>query len=121
MLSSKVTSTTGEQRLLQTLAYLMGWPGWHVPPLGLWNFHQPVKELKSAGKIFIECPYDFASEVRYTVNVRKFELVKKKCATPVILPQIRLCLYSYLELKLSVWTGPQVVSTTARHQPLTPP
>ena len=50
-----------------------------VAPLGLWNFHQPVKELKSAGKIFIECPYDFASEVRYTVNVRKFELVKKMC------------------------------------------
>ena len=50
-----------------------------VPPLGLWNCHQPVKELKSAGKIFIKCPYDFASEVRYTVNVRKFELVKKMC------------------------------------------
>ena len=48
-----------------------------VRPLGLWNFHPPVKELKSAGKIFIEFPYDFASEVRYTVNVRKFELVKK--------------------------------------------
>ena len=34
-----------------------------VPPLGLWNFHQLVKELKSPGKIFIECPYDFASEI----------------------------------------------------------
>ena len=45
--------------------------------MGLWNFHQPVKELKSAGKIFIKWPYDFASEVRYTVNVRKFESVKK--------------------------------------------
>ena len=55
----------------------MGWPGWHVPPLGLWNFHQPVKELKSTGKIFIKRPYDFASEVRYKVNVRKFELVEK--------------------------------------------
>ena len=57
----------------------MGWPGWHVPPLGLWNFHQPVKEVKSASKIFIRCPYDCASEVRYTVNVRKFESVKKMC------------------------------------------
>ena len=55
------------------------------------GWHQPVKELKSVGKIFIECPYDFASEVIYTVNLRKFELVKKKCATPEILPQIRLC------------------------------
>ena len=64
----------------------MGWPGWHVPPLVLWNFHQPVKELKSTGKIFIKCPYDFASEVRYTVNMNWL----KKCATPVILPQIRL-------------------------------
>ena len=54
----------------------MGWPGWHVPPLGLWNFHQPVKELKSTGKIFIECPYDFASEVRYTVNMN---WLKKMC------------------------------------------
>ena len=57
---------------------------------GLWNFHQPVKELKSAGKIFIKCPYDFTSEVRYTVNVRKFEPVKKKSAPPVIFPQIHL-------------------------------
>ena len=24
-----------------------------VPPLGLWNFYQPVKELKSAGKMII--------------------------------------------------------------------
>ena len=38
-----------------------------------------IKELKSGGKIFIKCPYDFASEVRYTVNVRKFETVKKMC------------------------------------------
>ena len=66
----------------------MGWPGWHVPPLGLWNFHQPVKELKSTGKIFIKSPYDFSSEVRYTVNMNWL----KKCATPVILPQIRLWL-----------------------------
>ena len=57
----------------------MGWPGWHVPCLGLWNFHQLVKEVKSAGKIFIKCPYDFASEVRYTVNIRKLESVKKMC------------------------------------------
>ena len=27
---------------------------------GLMEFHQPVKEVKSAGKIFIECPYGFA-------------------------------------------------------------
>ena len=68
----------------------MGWPGWHVPPLGLWNFHQPVKELKSAGKIFIKCPYDFASEVRYTVNVRKFESVTKN------VPPLWFCLrYAY--------------------------
>ena len=51
-----------------------------------------IKELKSGGKIFIKCPYDFASEVRYIVNVRKFEPVKKKSATPVILPQICLWL-----------------------------
>ena len=69
----------------------MGWPGWHVPPLGLWNFHQPVKELKSAGKIFIKCPYDFASEVRYAVNLNRL----KKCATPEILPQIRLWVLWY--------------------------
>ena len=55
--------------------------GWHVPPLGLWNFHHPVKELIPPGKIFIECPYDFATEVGYTVNVRKFESVKKMCHT----------------------------------------
>ena len=66
---------------------------WGATP-GLMEFHQPVKELKSPSKIFIECPYDFASEVTYTVNVRKFELVKKKCATPWILPEIRLCLWS---------------------------
>ena len=46
-------------------------------PLGLWNFHQPVKELKSPGKIYIKCPYDFASKMRYTVNVSEFESVKK--------------------------------------------
>ena len=42
--------------------------------LGLWNW---AGLGLSAGKIFIKCPYDFASEVRYTVNVRKFESVKK--------------------------------------------
>ena len=56
----------------------------------LWNFHQPVKEVKSAGKIFKRCPYDFASEVRYTVNVRKFDQVKKN------VPPLGLCLrYAY--------------------------
>ena len=67
----------------------------HVPPLGLWNFHQLVKELMSAVKIFIECPYDFASGVRYIVNVRKFESVKKMCHpcdfasdTPMLVPTI---------------------------------
>ena len=53
-----------------------------VAPLGFWNFHQPVKELKSTGEIFIECPYDFASELRYTVNVRKYELVQKNVPPP---------------------------------------
>ena len=77
----------------------MGWPGWHVPPLGLWNFHQPVKELKSTGKIFIKCPYDFASEVRYTVNMNWL----KKCATPVILPQIRLWEYTPIPLAMVKW------------------
>ena len=52
-----------------------------MPPLGLWNFHQPVKEFKSAGIIFIKCPDDFASEVRYKVNVRKYEPVKKNLPT----------------------------------------
>ena len=45
--------------------------------MGLWNFYQPVKELKSASKIFIKCPYDFATDMKYTVNVRKFESVKE--------------------------------------------
>ena len=53
--------------------------------LGLLNFHQQLKELKSAGKIFIECPYDFASEVRYTLNLNRLKNVP-----PIILPQIRL-------------------------------
>ena len=87
----------------------MGWPGWHVPPLGLWNFHQPVKELKSAGKIFIECPYDFASEVRYTVNVRKFELVKKN------VPPLGLCL-RYAYVSEPVWPHLSILRTTRRFE-----
>ena len=62
----------------------MGWQGFmELPSTG-------IKELKSGGKIFIKCPYDFASEVRYIVNVRKFELVKKN------VPPLGLCFrYAY--------------------------
>ena len=84
----------------------MGWPGWHVPALGLWNFHQPVKEVKSAGKIFIRCPYDFASQVGYTVNVRKFEPVYKNlppCDFASDMPMVTASL-SFCRLDLSLYT-----------------
>ena len=40
----------------------MGWPGWHVPPLGRLNFPQPVKKWKPSGKKIYWVSYDFASD-----------------------------------------------------------